>query len=142
MKRILAYVYCAALVLMSKGCTKETFTSNIPLVDVNIFIYPNTPSFINLNNVGGFEYITGGVRGIIVYRASADEFKAYDRNCTFRPEENCATVDVNDSNIIAEDDCCSSQFLITEGSPINGPATLPLKAYRTTYDGNVLHVFN
>ena len=60
--------------------------------------------------------IEGGVKGIIVYRESLSNFKAYERNCTYQPTNTCATVSVDDTNLIAVDSCCGSMFSILDGS--------------------------
>ena len=126
------------------GCKKQqTTTGSVPTVTVDINLYINNPSYINLSATGGWQYIAGGVRGILVYRASSSEFKAYDRNCTYQPTNPCSTVDVDNTNIIIRDSsCCSSAFSIVDGSVIQGPAALPLKAYNTTFDGSILHIYN
>jgi nitrite reductase/ring-hydroxylating ferredoxin subunit len=101
------------------------------------------PSNINLNAIGGYIYIaSSGVRGIIVYRKSATEFVALDRNCTYDPKAACATVVVDNTNFFAEDTCCHSKFQINNGQVVNGPAALPLKEYPTEFDGNIVHIYN
>jgi len=109
---------------------------------VNIYINSANPEFIDLNAVGGWTYIIGGSRGIIVYRASTNDFKAYDRHCTYDVTNSCGLVAVEVNNITGRDDCCGSKFLLTDGSVTQGPANLPLKQYQTTFDGSVLHIFN
>ena len=91
---------------------------------------------------GGWTYINGGSRGIIIYRASNDVFKAYDRHCTFDSSNSCALVSVEVNNITGFDDCCGSKFILTDGSVTQGPANLPLKQYQTSFDGNELRIFN
>ena len=87
-------------------------------------------------------YLNGGVGGIFLYRKNLDEFIAYDRASTFNPTSKCqVNVDEQD-NIIINDPCSESQFLITDGSVIQGPANQPLKRYNTIYDGNNLSIFN
>ena len=134
---ILVCIFC----LIFSNCRKDEENS-IPIVAVDIYIYTADPSFINLNAVGGWVYITGGVRGILVYRKSVSEFMAYDRNCTYQSNDVCATVIVDNSNIIAEDTCCNSKFSMVDGSVIQAPAALPLKAYNNTFNGTVLHIYN
>lgn len=127
-------------VLGWSGCTGTN--SVIPNVPVNIVLTVSNPQFINLNSVGGYVQITGGSRGIIVYRASIDEFRAFDRHCPFNVDEGCR-VSVNSTSIIAVDDlCCGSEFLIVDGSITQGPATFPLKGYATSFDGNNLFISN
>ncbi|MBL7890942.1 MAG: hypothetical protein JNL24_15415 [Bacteroidia bacterium] len=123
------------------SCKKET-ENTVPNAAVDIYIYINNPSYTNLTSVGGWVYITGGVRGIVVYRKSNTEIAAYERNCTYQSSNACATVYVDNSNIIAKDTCCGSQFSIYDGSVLQGPAGIPLKPYNTTFDGNLLHIYN
>ena len=126
------------------ACKKSNNNSNvaIPNATVDINLYINNPSYVNLNSVGGWVYETGGVRGIIVYKSGTNEFKAYERNCTYQSNNLCATVSVDVTNILVVDSCCHSKFLLLDGSVSNGPATFPLKQYNTTFDGNILHIYN
>lgn len=132
----------ALLILLSIGGCKKDVDNGVPITPVDIYLYTNNPSFVNLNGVGGWVYITGGVRGILVYRKSPSEFMAYDRNCTYQSSDACATVVVDATNILATDTCCHSKFSMYDGSVTQAPAGLPLKAYNTTFDGNVLHIYN
>ena len=143
MKAFLKNLTAVALLLLSgfSGCRKDT-NNTVPAVAVDIYIYINNPSFINLNAVGGWVYVTGGVRGIIVYRKSTSEFMAYDRNCTYQSSDPCATIVVDNTNIIATDTCCHSKFSIYDGSVLQAPAGLPLKQYSTTFDGTTIHIYN
>lgn len=124
------------------GCSKDDENSNIPLVSVNYNININDPAYANVKVVGGWMYLNGGSRGLILYRYSNDEFRAFDRHCTYNSTSSCALVSVENSNITAYDDCCGSKFLITDGSVTQGPANLPLKQYNTSFDGSVLRIYN
>ncbi|PJB13996.1 MAG: hypothetical protein CO118_10880 [Flavobacteriales bacterium CG_4_9_14_3_um_filter_32_8] len=123
------------------SCSKNN-DSNIPLVTVNIIIHINDPAYNMLTVPGGWTYLNGGSRGIIVYRASNDVFQAYDRHCTFDSSNSCALVSVEVNNITGFDDCCGSKFILTDGSVTQGPANLPLKQYQTSFDGNELRIYN
>lgn len=145
MKRKKQYSHILLLAIIAMGllyaCKKEN-DNGVPIVPVDIYIYTSNPSFINLNAVGGWVYITGGARGILVYRKSISEFMAYDRNCTYNSDDPCAVVYVDLSNIIATDTCCNSMFSMVDGTVLQAPAGLPLKTYYTSFDGNVLHIYN
>lgn len=121
---------------------QDNESNNIPLVEVFIDININDPAYINLKNVGGWEYITGGSRGLIVYRISQDQFNVFDRHCTFQPSNTCALVSVDATNFTASDQCCGSSFLLENGSVSRPPATLPLKSYNTSFDGTTLSIRN
>ena len=123
------------------SCKKDT-RDVVPNAYVNLFIDTTYPEFVNLNAVGGWVYITGGSRGIVVYRNSIEEFMAYDRHCTYEPSNSCARIEVEQSNITTVDSCCGSKFVLTDGSVINGPASMPLKQYQAKLEGNTLRIFN
>jgi len=127
------------LLIPLASCHKDKQTPVIPYVYVNIQLYPNTLDFIP---VSGWVYVTGGYRGLIVYRMGSNEFMAYERTCPYDPEKDCARVQVESSGITAIDSCCGSRFVLTDGSPIKGPSGYPLQQYRTSYDGDLLRIFN
>ncbi len=124
------------------SCKNETKNSNIPNVAVNIYISLQDPEFIDLAVPTGWVYVTGGSRGVIIYRVNQDEFVAYDRHCTYDPASSCGLVEMDVTNVTLSDACCGSVFSVFSGIPNQGPATRALKAYQTTFDGNFLRVFN
>ncbi len=124
------------------SCDKDE-KGKIPEVDVDIYININKPSYSDLQTTGGWVYVTGGSKGIIVYRRSSNEFMAYDRHCTYRPEKNCGRAQVDSSDIkIHCRPCSGSEYSIMDGSVVKGPATQPLKRYGTSFDGDVLHIYD
>ena len=127
------------IVLLHLGCENEVY--DFPQVDVNLNLYINNPEFFNIEAPGGWIYLNGGVAGILLYRKNLDEFIAYDRASTYNPVADCGiTVDLD--NIILIDPCSDSQFLITDGSVIQGPASQALKRYNTNLYGNNLSIYN
>ena len=139
-KNKLQIVILVSLIFLHNGCEKNE--DIIPYVRVNLVLYLSDPQFNPLNAVGGWVYVSGGSKGLIVYRKSNDEFTALDRHCTYLPENACSRVEVDASQIMAKDSCCGSTFLITDGSVTNSPATLPLKFYQTSFDGSSVRIFN
>jgi nitrite reductase/ring-hydroxylating ferredoxin subunit len=122
------------------SCSKDE-SETIPYVYVNFSIQPNSTVYQKLNTVGGWEYITGGYNGIVVYRLSQDEFVAFDRACPYDYKNSCRIV-VESSFTTTIDSCCGSRFLLNDGSPFKGPASVSLKKYKTYYDGNSLRISN
>ena len=120
---------------------------------VNFQIYPNSTEYIQLNNVGGWAYVTANEpsRGIIIYRLSFDEFKAYERTPTYKPDsccvyyENfaeCTRLIVDESAVFTLDTCSGTKYLLIDGSIVEGPASYPMVQYNTQYDGETLFVYN
>lgn len=130
------------LLSSSWSCGKKQAHDSIPEVPVNLYIDINSTMYIELNTIGGWVYLTGGYKGILIYRIAVDEFVAYDRACPYDPFETCARIAMDPSGLTCSDSCCTSKFGILDGSVINGPATIPLKRYNTFYDGSVLSVSN
>jgi nitrite reductase/ring-hydroxylating ferredoxin subunit len=133
------HFFTAFLVLTTLSCKKDA--NDIPDVYVDVYLYTTDPAFSPLNATMGYAYVAGGSKGILIFRKSQTEFMAYDRHCTYKVADgNSVTVDA--SGLLAEDAACGSKFLITDGSPNQGPAVNVLKQYQTAFDGTVLHIFN
>ena len=109
------YIYLILLLTIVFSSCKKKNRDQIPLVYVSINVYLSNPQYINLTTVSGWEYVLGGSRGILVYRKSQDEFKAFDRHCPYSPEDDCARVEVDSTNITAIDPCCGSKFSSYKG---------------------------
>ena len=106
--------------------------NKIPYVYVDFTIDLDKPEFFELNAIGNYVYVTGGVSGIILYRDSRDVFIAYERACTFDPERGRVSVIANKYKMV--DTCCGSEFSLTlDGAVLKGPAQLPLREYKTYY---------
>ncbi|MCG8574556.1 MAG: hypothetical protein MI810_06705 [Flavobacteriales bacterium] len=127
------YIILFFIGTLLSSCKEEAYP--IPEVPVNIAINLDLPSYIQLNNPGGYAYVNGGSRGIIVYR-NFDEFVALDRHSTYNSQDECAIVDVNPENQFELLDTCSgSVFSILNGTVISGPAKFALKRYNASWNG-------
>jgi nitrite reductase/ring-hydroxylating ferredoxin subunit len=139
MKKIILLVGFCCLLL---ACRKET-TSEIPNVPVYREIYLNTIETIPLLQDGGAIQVAGGYRGIIVYRENAVSYRAYEATCSFEPTNPCAKVQIDTaSRIFMTCYCCGSRFNFQSGTPLNSPATRPLRPYFTELRNNLLIVSN
>ncbi len=142
MVRTIKYFYLLFFgLLVFQACDDQTIEDGIPIVIVNETINLNNYQYQALNLIGGFAYLNAGVRGIIIYRQSLNQFIAIERNCTFQPLSECADVSVDNSSLFLIDSCCNSTFDFN-GFPTGGPATLPLRQYRTILNDNLLTITN
>ena len=128
-------------VLLVAACGKET-VCNVPFGLTNFTLDPNSAYYSGLNNVGGYMYLTGGYRGVIVVRIARDQFVAYERTC---PEDGTSAVEVSPDwgSALLECPTCHSCFITeTDGLPMEGSVTLcPLYQYATTYSDGLLYVY-
>ena len=128
---------CSAL-LMSCSDSND-YIKNV-YVDIDIDL--SLPEFSELNTIGNSVFIEGGNKGIIIYHYANDEYKTYDRNCSYEPSLQCSYIDSIQSSI-ALCGCCSSMFLLDQdGVAANSPALLPLKQYTCMLSNSLLHIFN
>jgi len=114
----------------------------IPLTTFNdVVVNLAFPEYSALRVDGGLKLFNNiGVRGVIVYRVNATTFHAYERNCSYHPNEAGSTVDIHSSNLFLQDFSCGSTFNLTEGQPTGGPAWRPLRQYHTDVTANVLTI--
>ena len=137
MKNIVFYLLAISVIC---SCNKQE--DYIQDVYVNEFIDLTLPEYDELKTTGNSMFIDGGLEGIIIYHGIGNEYKAYDRNCSYQPSLSCAVIDSVSSGI-AYCGCCPSAFLINNnGEAINAPALLPLKSYNISLENNILRIFN
>jgi len=127
------------LLLFLISCSPDLVDDPIPFLpfpDINIVL----PNYAALSSDGGYILINdGGVRGIILYRKNASTYLAFERNCSYKPNDACATVEVHSSTLFMNDTCCGSSFSF-EGIPTGGPAWRPLQQYRISLSGSSLTI--
>lgn len=138
----LAFPFLVSLfVLVSPSCKKNSGDNNIPNVTVDLIISLGLPQYASLNSIGNSLAVSGGVKGIVIYRRSIDEFTASERACPYDPSVNQAIVEIDTSQVIGVDRNCGSKFSFADGSIIQGPATRPLKQYVCEYDAGSQQVY-
>lgn len=81
-----------------------------------------------------------GVRGVILYHETGDEYYAYEINCSFQPGDAGANVQVHSSSLFLTDTSCGSNFSLPDGVPTAGPARSPLRLYEVRLSGSTLTI--
>jgi hypothetical protein len=133
-------VYLLSFSLLIASCTpKEDYIQN---VHVDIRIDLNLPEYSDLSAAGNSIFINGGVEGIIIYHGVGNDYKVYDRNCSYEPSLACSVIDSVNAGI-AYCGCCTSAFLLSnDASVLNSPALLPLKQYHWSLSGSIMRIRN
>ena len=132
-------LYIAIIFILTSCDNQECY---IKEVYVNKLITLTNEDYADLKPNGNTIFIEGGNSGIIIYHFATNEYKAYDRNCSYNPCDECSYIDsVNTS--IAYCGCCESAFLLDQnGQAANSPALLPLKQYKCILNGQILRIYN
>lgn len=120
----------------------DVYDNPIPRVHVDFIIYPNDAMYYRLNTYGGYEYVKGGVNGIIVYRLDEWTFFAYDRACPYDYEEHDSWLYVDEDGLRMVDSLCGSTYNILDGSVLSGPSRWPARKYNCRFDGMRLRVYS
>ena len=149
--------YFIFYILIAVTVSCDTIDYNIPNVpfgfEVNIITTPG------LQSPGSTIFFPGvGFGGVLVYCAHFNgynyEYYAFDAACTNEVSRTCIVTKDEEidtklcpcqlkSSIVACN-CCGSSFNLMDGAayPLEGPAILPLRQYKTTLNGSVLRVYN
>lgn len=155
MQRQTKIVYFFILAIVSfffNTCKKDELKSVIPYVYVDFTIRLDDPEFTSLNaegnsvlvtydyaeeNSAGYDY-----NGIIVYRASIDEFYAFDATCPHDFDSASVAVEIDGGSVATCPACHSRYILFNQGYPTDdGPSKRALKAYITEFDyDKTIHV--
>lgn len=145
------------LLLTGLSCNKGSINPDIPNVVINITIDPNSTIYQELNTSGGYLYldeqagiyIPSGSQGIIVYRETMTDFKAYERQppnnpfqCCDDNGDNCTKLIVDEYYPFAKDTCTGNLYMLLDGTLFEGEGQYSLIQYNTVYQGGLLHVFN
>jgi hypothetical protein len=133
--------------IFSVSCKKKKQTQNevnhpVPNVFVDVLLYPGDPLNYQIQTIGGWKYINGGINGIILYRKSQQEFVALERTSSYFPDNTNAKVKVQADNFSCLDSISGSKWQIIDGTIANGPAQWPLRVYGTSFDGSTLRIRN
>ncbi len=115
---------------MLPACKPDMSDDEIPYVGfANVIVNLNLPENFGLQASGGYKLINeGGVKGIILYNKGNNLFHAFERNCSYHPNDACSTVGIDVTGLRMTDTCCGS-FFDFDGNPIGGPAWRPLRKY-------------
>jgi len=135
-------IVCSILItalLLSSCVNKDDYICN---TYINIDLDLSLPEYSDLTALDNSIFIEGGCAGIIIYHFATNEYKVYDRNCSYEPSLACSFIDSVNS-AVAYCGCCSSAFLLSQdGAAANAPALLPLKMYNWILENNILRIFN
>lgn len=132
------------LLLFAISCKKKNQQHPVPYVATDMTINITLPSYSELQNVGGYAFVNGGSRGIIVYRRSVEEFVAWDRHSPNDPDGTCSNGLSPDSDNFLQlnDPCSDGTYSLYDGSPLSN-SEYGLRQFSTSFNGtDQLRIYN
>lgn len=151
--KIIIFLFTVLTAVSLNSCKKSKYDV-IPDVYVDFYINLNDPEFFDLNAPMNYKIITSATNnwginsagydhnGIIVYRLT-DDFYAYDRTCPHDFAVNGKSIKLNIDGIYAVcPECGTTYALPSFGTPASGIGRYPLKNYKTSFNGQIVHVWH
>ena len=121
---LLSFMLCCSV-----SCKKTDIgPSPVPWVKVNISIDLSKSPYNALLTPGGYVYISGGYKGIVVVCDESGKIWALDRTCPYHVNASCAVVSMASAGNQFTCPCCSSTYAL-DGAIGHGPSNYSLKAY-------------
>ena len=138
MKKIVVIILLLGLISCSNT---EDPNKILPDIPVNVTLYLNNPSNNNLLSVGGWVETSGGIKGIVVYHASFDNYLAYDLACPHLQPSECVKMIIEDG-LTMKCTCDDTEFALALGGAPQSGTQFPARQYRVIKDGNTLIITN
>lgn len=140
-------------ILVGVACRKgPTGADVIPNVPVSLTVNLDLPKYFDLAITGTWMYFPDGYKGLILYHAYDNEYYAFDRACSYQPQNTCSQLWMDSTTKIymfcgeyingEYKKCCDSRFEIPGGFPVQAPASQPMRMYNITRSGNTLYIGN
>lgn len=139
--RVLTFLFLTLLIF---ACNKLK-NHPIPSLPFETEINLTLPSYQDLQGISGSAYAQGGVKGLVIYRKSQNEFVCFDRMATTENAAECDSGLVMDSDnfLNLNDPCSDAVYSLYDGSVVSGDVEFGLRQYLTQWDGNTkLRIYN
>jgi len=141
------FILSLFLLEISSGCKKESASSStttgVPNVEVNFSVDISNGLYANLATVGGYEYVSGGYDGIILFCNASVSYLAFDRGCPYDCTTNTkAIITVQTNGISAVCPVCGTTYSLYSGTVSKGPGSIALKQYNTSFNYPYISVSN
>ncbi len=137
------FFFAIITIFVLSNCTTDSQNNDIlPYVPVNTTIDLTLPESVNLVVPGGWAYVSGGIKGIIIYNMNGTQFKAYERSAPHLPPSSCSQM-VVENGLRMKCQCDDSEFNILNGAPLTSGITYSAREYLVTnLNGTILRITN
>ena len=138
MQKLIVFILFFGLLSCSNTDDPNTILPNFP---VNEEVNLNNPSNNALLAVGGWVEILGGIKGIVVYHASIDNYLAYDLACPHLQPSACTKM-INEDGLTMKCTCDDTKFALALGGAPQSGTQFAARQYRVIKGGNSLIITN
>lgn len=134
-------IFLAILFVILCSCNNNDDGNTIlPNIPVNVSLNLDLPSYQSLLFNSGNAYVPNqGIKGIIVFRFSNTDFRAWDAACPHISPNDCSTMTIKGVKMVCS--CDNTEFSILDGSPLSG-TKYSARQYKVVKNGNTLTITN
>jgi nitrite reductase/ring-hydroxylating ferredoxin subunit len=139
MKQIFGLLLILSLFSCDDTDDNNPFLPNFP---VNFTINLNLAEGSDIRFVGGyktFEGINFGIKGVVVYHVTENNFVAFELACPHIELQDCSLMNVDFPFLICP--CDDEKFQMIDGGSVNGLSS-SARPYNVTKNGNILRITN
>ncbi len=145
------YIIEIALCFIMISCHKHDNPVPVTSISYTVLSVETNPRYEPLRIIGGSALLASGEKcvgfncnGVVLYRqknnGGVDDFRAYDRTCTFEANECAMEIDSNWPYIL-KCPCCGSEFNMEGGYMEKGPAEYPLREFNCDFYNGDLRLY-
>ncbi len=138
MQKLIIFILFFGLLSCSSTDDPNTILPNFPVNEEVNLINPTNNALLA---VGGWVEIPGGIKGIVVYHASIDNYLAYDLACPHLNPNECTKMIIEDG-LTMKCTCDDTKFALALGGAPQSGTQFPARQYRVIKDGNILIITN
>ena len=140
-------LFLVAMAFLEVSCKKKK--SDDPANVICNYVPTYIDTVINITDIKlmslktvGYAYVRASGRGIILYKVSDTEYRAFDRSSSYKMAEVGCQLKVDASAFFMKDTCSGSRFDFN-GNVIKDPAICPLLLYSTSFiDGERVRIYH
>lgn len=133
----------STLLLVITSCGKHENPVPVTSISYSIINIDADPRYESVWSINGSTYIESGAmcvgyncNGVVLYRVkhenTVDDFRAFDRTCTYEANACSMEIDPHFPDIL-RCPCCGSEFNMNGGYIEKGPAEYPLREFPCDY---------
>lgn len=128
------------VVFLGISCGKRRGVEGCGYIPANVYlsINLNDLAYSSLMFDNRFVYHQAGAKGLIIYRASASDYRVFERASPLDPTNNKAIIKVDNIGLMS--DSLHNQYWDMQGLPYSGPSTCQVYRYPSYLEGHYLNI--
>lgn len=123
------------------ACSDNTQLGNcLQNITIGVSTDLNNPININAQTPGGYTFLNGGAKGILLFNINGSTFVAFDLIC---PNADCSSPMTFENGLTLKCECDASEYSVhLGGAPQTNGSNCPAREYRVLKNGTSIRITN